>query len=70
MIAVVVVLVVVEMVIVVVPTVLEGIYSGLQRRRSPESTAQYFMHIKLKYWTLTKIVTKWLDTLSGAEQSQ
>ena len=50
--------VVVELVVVVEGVVLAGIYSGLQCRR-PETTAQYFIHNKLRYCTLTKTVTEY-----------
>ena len=55
--------------VILVVVVLRGIYSGLHF--SPDNTAQYFIHIKLRYCTLTKIVTKLLvDTLFPAVQSQ
>ena len=68
-IAVVVVATVVVVEVKVVVEVLEGIYSGLQCLR-PETTAQYFIHNKLKYCILTKTVTKWLESLLAALQSQ
>lgn len=60
---------VVVVVVVVVVGMLEGMYSGLHCFK-PVSTAQYFMHKRLRYWTLTKTVTKWVDNLLADVQSQ
>ena len=60
---------VVVIVVVMVVVLLKGIYSGLHGF-SPDNTAQYFIHIKLRYCTLIKIVAKWLESLLGEPQSQ
>ena len=59
----------VVVIVVVMVVVLKGIYSGLHCF-SPDNTAQYFIHIKLRYCRLTKIVAKWLESLLGEAQSQ